>query len=58
MCVKLTNSNGIVATSVSFVYKYDIVNVSNLCVKQTEVIEDIVGLPLGTLNPLQKLAES
>ena len=58
MCVKLTNSNGIVATSVSLVYKYDIVNFLNLCLKQTEVIEDIVGLPLGTLNPLQKLAES
>ena len=57
MPVSLTNSNDIIANSVSLVDKRKVINILDLFLKN-EALEEIVGLPPATLNTLQKLADS
>ena len=58
MPVSLTNSNDIIANSVSLITNNDVINMFDLFYKNNKPIEEILGLPPATLNTLQKLAES
>ena len=58
MADKLTNSNDIVANSAPLVSNHSVVHIWLYLCKKHEVIKEIVGLPLETLNATQKSAES
>lgn len=53
-----TNSNDIVANSISLVDKRKVINILDLVPKKTDAIQQLVGVPPETLNKIQKLADS
>ena len=59
MAISMTNSGDVVATSVSVIEKDKVKDFKELF-KHTKLdaITGIVGLPVSTLNSLQKLAEA
>jgi hypothetical protein len=56
--VSLTNSKDIVANSISVIDKNKVIVLKELFLSKLDAINEIVGLPVETLNSLQKLAES
>jgi ribonuclease PH len=56
--VSLTNSKYIVANSISVIDKHKVIDLKELCLSKLDAVNNIVGLPIETLNSLQKLAES
>jgi hypothetical protein len=56
--VSLTNSKDIVANSISVIDKTKVIDLKELLLSKLDATNDIVGLPIETLNSLQKLAES
>jgi hypothetical protein len=56
--VSLTNSKDIVANSISVIDKNKVIALKELFLSKLDAINSIVGLPIETLNSLQKLAES
>ena len=58
MPISLTNSNDIVANSVSLCEEDSVDNVVDLSLKKKDAIPQIVWNPPDTLNTLQKLADT
>ena len=56
--VSLTNSKDIVATSISVIDKDKVIFLKELFLSKLDAITSIVGLPVATLDSLQKLAEA
>jgi ribonuclease PH len=56
--VSLNNSKDIVATSISVIDKNKVIDLKELFLSKLDAVNNIVGLPIETLNSLQKLAES
>jgi hypothetical protein len=58
MAVSMNNSKDSVANSISVIDKNKIIDLKELCLSKLDAINNIVGLPVETLNSLQKLGES
>ena len=58
MAVSLTNSKDIVANSISVIDKNKIIDLKELFLSNLDALNKIVGLPVATLDSLQKLAEA
>ena len=58
MAVSITNSLDIVANTISVVDKDKVIDLKELFLSKLDAITSIVGLPVETLNSLQKLAEA
>ena len=58
MSVSLTNSKDLVANSISVIDKNKIIDLQKLFLSKLDAITNIVGLPVATLDSLQKLAEA
>ena len=58
MSVSVTNSKDLVATSISVIDKNRVIDLKELVLSKLNAIHSIVGLPVATLDSLQKLAES
>jgi hypothetical protein len=58
MAVSMHNSKDIVANSISVIDKNKVIDLKELCLSKLDAINNIVGLPVETLNSLQKLGES
>jgi ribonuclease PH len=56
--VSLTNSKDIVANSISVIDKHKVIDLKELFLSKLDAINSIVGLPVETLNSLQKLGEA
>ena len=56
--VSLTNSKDIVANTISVIDKDKVIDLKELFLSKLDAINNIVGLPVETLNSLQKLAEA
>jgi ribonuclease PH len=56
--VSLNNSKYIVANSISVIEKNKVIDLKELFLSELDAVNNIVGLPVETLNSLQKLAES
>ena len=56
MAVNITNAKDIVATSISVIDKDKVVDTTQKCLSTLGAINNIVGLPIETLNSLQTLA--
>jgi hypothetical protein len=56
--VYLNNSKDIVANSMSVIDKTKVIYLKELFLSKLDAINSIVGLPVETLNSLQKLAEA
>ena len=54
----MTNSKDIVANSISVIDKDKVIDLKELFLTKIDAISGIVGLPVETLNSLQKLAEA
>ena len=58
MSVSLTNSNDWTATSISVINRTKVIVLKELCLPKLDDINNTVGLPVATLDSLQKLAEA
>ena len=58
MSVSLTTSNDLMTNSISVIDKTKLIGLKELCLAKLDAINTIVGLPVATLDSLQKLAES
>ena len=58
MSVSLTNSKDIVANTISVIEKDNVATITDLFLSNLDAVNNIVGLPVATLNSLQKLAEA
>ena len=58
MAVTMTNSKDIVANTISVIDKDKVIDLNALFLSNLDAIHTIVGLPIDTLNSLQKLAEA
>ena len=58
MAVSLTNSKDSVANTRSVIDKDKVIDLKELFLSKVDAINNIVGLPVETLNSLQKLAEA
>ena len=56
--VSLTNSKDIIANSISVIDKDKVIDLKELFLSNLDAINNIVGLPVATLDSLQKLAEA
>ena len=56
--VSLTNSKDILANSISVIDKDKVIDLKELFLSNLDAINNIVGLPVATLDSLQKLAEA
>jgi hypothetical protein len=56
--VSLNNSTDIVANSISVIDKNKVIDLKELFLSKLDAINNIVGLPVETLNSLQKLGEA
>ena len=53
MAASLTNSKDIVATTISVIDKNKVIDLKELFLSNLDAINNIVGLPVETLNSLQ-----
>ena len=58
MPVSLTNNIDIIANSISIYDSHTIKHILDIFLKQADAITQIIGVPLETLNTIQKLADS
>jgi hypothetical protein len=58
MAVSMNNSRDIVANTISVIDKNKVIDLKELFLSKLDAINTIVGLPIETLNSLQKLAEA
>ena len=58
MSVSLTRSEDIIAKSVSVINKNKLINLKELSLTKVDAINNIVGLPVATLDSVRKLAEA
>ena len=58
MAVSMTNTLDIVANTISVIDKNKVIDLKELFLSKLDAINNIVGLPVETLNSLQKLAEA
>ena len=58
MSVSLTKSKDLIANSISVIDKNEIIDLQKLFLSKLDAITNIVGLPVATLDSLQKLAEA
>jgi hypothetical protein len=58
MAVSMSNTKDIVANSISVIDKNKVIYLSELFLSKLDAINHIVGVPVETLNSLQKLAEA
>ena len=57
-CISMTNSKDIVANTISVIDKDKVTDLKELFLSKLDATTNIVGLPVETLNSLQKLAEA
>ena len=57
MAVTMTNSLEIVAYTISVIDKDRVIYLKEVCLSNLYAVNNIVGLPIDTLNSLQQLAE-
>ena len=58
MSVSLTSSKDLVANSILVIDKDKVINLKELFLSKLDAIKNVVGLPVATLDSLQKLAEA
>jgi hypothetical protein len=58
MAVSMNNSRDIVANTISVIDGNKVIDLKELCLSKLDAINNIVGLPVETLNSLQKLGEA
>ena len=58
MAIRMTNSLDLVANTISVIDKDKVIDLKELSLSKLAAINNIVGLPIETLNSLQKLAEA
>jgi hypothetical protein len=58
MAVSMNNSRDIVANTISVIDGNKVIDLKELFLSKLDAINNIVGLPVETLNSLQKLGEA
>ena len=58
MSIKLTNSNDLIVNSLSLIRGNNVEDINDIFLSKDEAITGIVGLPVSTLDTLQKISEA